>query len=373
VELDVPFVKTTNAVARVEAMDGSVSVSSGAFTLTPQSNVENLGLRGLHSEAIAIRGQYFWATQRGSDSIVKLRLPGLLPIGKESLHMTGITGVVRDMAYDATADLFYMLTGNADYSNAKVYRMDTLGVAQGEVTLPVSSISGITMTAEGLVLITPGVSGKIYVIDPANGSVKSESTALQNAQGDQRAGLEWDGFGFVQGVSNAARTEDFASELQRISGGQNPRVTQFRPVVLPAGGRIVFYGLAYDGSSTPKNYYATDTAGIIYRFKVEEIFSGVDNTPVIETGAETMAIRSITPNPFRGTTEIEYELRNRGEISIDLYSANGMRARQIYTGAGEPGMHRLQLSAETLPSGVYYVSIANGRGERVVQSVVVMK
>jgi hypothetical protein len=366
-------VKTTNAVVRVEAMDGSVSVHSGAFTLSPQSNVENLGLKGLHSEAIAIRGQTFWATQRGSDSIVKLRLPGLSPIGKESVHMSGITGVVRDMAYDATADVFYMLTGNADYSNAKVFRMDTLGVAQGEVTLPASNVSGIAMTAEGLVLITPGVSGKIYVIDPANGSVKNESAALQNAQGDQRAGLEWDGFGFVQGVSNAARTEDFASELQRITGGQNPRVTQFRPVVLSGGGSLHFYGLAYDGSSTPKYYYATDTAGVIYRFKMEEIFSGVEHSTAIETGAGTMSIRSITPNPFRGTTEIEYELRKRGDITIDLYSAEGVRVRHIYTGVGEAGTHRVQLSAETLPSGVYYVAIANGSGERVVQSVVVMK
>jgi hypothetical protein len=369
VDLDVPFAKTTNAVVQVEAMDGSVSVHSGAFTLSPQSNVESLGLKGLHSEAIAIRGQTFWATQRGSDSIVKLRLPGLSPISKESVHTSGITGVVRDMAYDATADQFYMLTGDADYSNAKVYRMDTLGVAQGEVTLPVSRISGIAMTAEGLVLITPGVSGKLYLIDPADGSVKKESMALENARGDQRAGLEWDGEAFMQGVSNAARIEDYISELQRIKSVDTARVTGFLAAILPSGGNIVFFGLAYNPGDSL--YYATDTAGVLYRFTARPL--GVNDDPAMAAVGSSLSITGVTPNPMRGSTMIEYELQQGEEVTIELYAPTGEIVRRLFSGRGESGRHTLQLDAATIPAGVYYVAIANGRGERAVHSVVVVR
>jgi hypothetical protein len=369
--IDLPFVKTNTARVKVESTCDSRMVESGNLTLNPQSNATELGTRGVKSEAIAVRNNYVWATQRGSDTIYKFLTPGLLPTSKQFVIRSGFTGTVRDLAYDATADLFYALVTASDFSGAKVYRMDTSGAAQGEVTLPVTTVSGIAMTPQGLALITPGAQGTIYIINPADGTVISQSQALQGAVGEQRAGLEWDGLLFVQGVSDAQPSGQFSSEIQRERGPDTARVVQRMPVVLPSGNSMQFFGFAYNPNAGDQAYYATDTSGNLYRFTFQ--FAGVGESPAVVNRARTATIGMVTPNPFREAATIGFELKNRQQVSLELYTTAGERVMKLFEGTLEAGSHTVPLDGKLLSSGIYYISLTNGSGERDVRSVVMMK
>jgi photosystem II stability/assembly factor-like uncharacterized protein len=377
ITVDVPFVKTTRARIRVEEVGPPPrTLNSDNFTLNPAPNTTELGTRNLKSEAIAVRNGYLWATQRGSDTIVKLRTPGLVPIGIQYLVRSGIPGTVRDLTWDAANDLFYALVADANFGNAKVYRMDTNGVAQGEVELPITTISGIAAVREGLALMTPGLQGKLYVIDPATGNVISESDPLKGGSGSFRRGLVFDGATFVQGVTEARVGTGIPTELQRFMDREKPEITEMMPVVLPSQDTaIVFFGLAQDaGASTDTTllFFATDTSGAIFRFALKRIALGVGATPGVVTQEHSVAIASVTPNPFRTAASIQLMVRSRQAVSMGLYTATGERVSEIYSGELEPGNHTISLDANALASGIYHIVLTTTSGERVVEPVVIM-
>jgi photosystem II stability/assembly factor-like uncharacterized protein len=373
----VPFVKTTRARIKVVEIGTLRTLISSNFTLNPSPNTIELGTRNLKSQAIAVRKNYLWATQRGSDTIVKLKTPGLVPIGIQYLVRSGIPGTIRDLTYDAVNDLFYALVADADFGNAKVYRMDTNGVGQGTIELPVSTISGIASVPEGLALMTPGLQGKLYVIDPTEGTVISESDPLKGGSGNFRRGLVFDGATFVQGVTEARVGTGIPTELQRFMDREKPEITQVLPVVLPSQDTaIVFFGLAYDpGNSTDSSlmFFATDTSGAIFRFTLRRIPLGVEAAPGVQVQEHSVAIASVTPNPFRASTSIQLMVRSRQSVNMGLYSTTGERVGEIYSGELEPGNHSVALDAEALPSGIYHIVLTTSSGERVVQPVVIMQ
>jgi hypothetical protein len=378
-EIDIPLVKTSRARIRVMEIGTQQTLSSGLFSINPTSNVLALDNRGFHSEAIAVRGNYLWATQRGSDTIIGLRTPGVVPIGVRYIVRSGVPGTIRDLTFDTKTNLFYALVANADFSGAKVYRMDTNGVGQGEIPLPVSSVLGISSHPQGLALITPGKQGKLYIIDTDDGSVSSESANLQSADGDYRRGLVFDGGTFVQGVADARPGIGIPGEVQRFSDIENPRVTTNRPIVLPnQDSTIFFFGLAHDpSSSTPTDlmFFATDTAGAIFRFTLPRVTpsAGSVNAPVIVTGAASATIASVVPNPLRSTTTIELSMKSRQVVAVELLTIEGEHIAELFTGMLETGRHTVALNAAGLSSGIYHIVLTTSTGERDVRRIVVMK
>jgi hypothetical protein len=375
--MNVPFVKTTMARVKVIESGTQRTLTSGLFTLNPAPNILDLGNRGIFSEAIAVRNEYLWATQRGSDTIVKLKTPGVIPIGVQYLVRSGIPGTIRDLAYDPVRDIFYALVANANFSNAKVYRMDTNGVGQGEITLPVNTVSGISVVPQGLALITPGTQGKLYVIDPVTGTVITASEPLEDADGAYRRGLVFDGATFVQGVSDARPGTGVPGEVQRFMDREMPRITSTLPVVRPTDdSTIVFFGLAHDernSTATEVMFFATDTAGMLFRFTLPRVTLGVPSSPIIVGESQTAVIDAVMPNPFRGTSTIDIRMRSRQDVTVELFDATGERVADVFSGQLEQGNHTVSLHGENLASGVYHVVLTTAAGERDVRSVVVMR
>ncbi|MFK7979916.1 MAG: Ig-like domain-containing protein, partial [Saprospiraceae bacterium] len=66
----------------------------------------------------------------------------------------------------------------------------------------------------------------------------------------------------------------------------------------------------------------------------------------------------VRPNPFRGTTIIDYELATDSPVWIGLYDLTG-KILKVYVNQGEQmaGKHQYQLDAALLPSGAYWVSM----------------
>lgn len=67
------------------------------------------------------------------------------------------------------------------------------------------------------------------------------------------------------------------------------------------------------------------------------------------------------PNPFTGTTTIEYTLPQAQEVSLTITNMSGQIIRQLKQGElQEAGIHELQFDAQDLPSGVYMCTLQAG-------------
>ncbi len=372
-----PLVRTDAARIRVEEIGSNRSVESGDFTINPTANGSELAKRGFIAEAIEVRQGYLWATVRNSDSLYKLRLQNLT--AREGLVRTGIPGRIRDLAYNQSADIFYALVTNEAMGDATIYRMDSNGVGLGQMSLPseISGAAGIAMTPEGLAVITPGPTPDIVILD-ASGGIIRRTGPLQGSSGGDRHGLIWDGLGYVQAVVRRDAGLPFPSELQHLSASDPLRIREATPVVIQSLNTLEFFGLAFDSSNADigkRIYWATDTSGAFYRFEREKLFSSsVPGQGIVATGAAGMvAINDIVPNPAQNETTIRFSVRGRRAVSVELYDATGLRVTTVSDAIVDAGDHSVTLSVAGIASGIYYVAVRGGDGERDVRPLLVVK
>jgi len=69
------------------------------------------------------------------------------------------------------------------------------------------------------------------------------------------------------------------------------------------------------------------------------------------------AITGIHPNPFNSTTTIEYALPFLSQVSLNIYNLSGRRIETLFNGSLQAGIHRVNLSAADLPSGLYFIKL----------------
>lgn len=131
--------------------------------------------------------------------------------------------------------------------------------------------------------------------------------------------LMWEEIGFVSGRGNSAEKNDY------LFADQNP-----------------VNSLAY------------------YRLQQIDFDGSTAYSPAIEfTPAKTLdfTITAVYPNPFNPATRVKYTIPVQMNISISLYTAAGEKVMDLFNGYSEPGTHSLGISAGTLSSGVYLLSI----------------
>lgn len=372
------LVRTTTARVQVEEIgSGGGMLTSNYFTLQPSVNGNDLGSRGFIAEAIEVRGEDVWASDRSSDSIFLLKLPLLSQ--KRALVMSGVAGRVRDMAYDAGSDRFYMLVTKNDFSEAKLFSMDTTGLWGGEIPLPTTSAAGVAIVPDGIAVIGTGPSASLYVIDTA-GVVIRGNVPIGSLPDGARRSLCYDGWGLLQGVTLRDTLAPFPTTLERMRLRDTVMADQTTPVILSAKSRVDFYGLAFqqNGSDGPKGLYlATDTAGNFYKFVQENLFSGVDAPwPGGNTGAAASSIVTIdpiVPNPLRTLTSVRFRLERSAEVVLALYGNNGELIATLAHAEFTRGEQSVNLDATSLASGIYYISVVTNSGDRVVTPVVVVR
>jgi len=68
-------------------------------------------------------------------------------------------------------------------------------------------------------------------------------------------------------------------------------------------------------------------------------------------------ISSIHPNPFNSTTLITYNLPFASLVSLQLYDLTGRRVATLFDNNQTPGIHTATLTANNLPSGLYFVHL----------------
>jgi len=80
--------------------------------------------------------------------------------------------------------------------------------------------------------------------------------------------------------------------------------------------------------------------------------------PVTTPG--TFTLGKTSPNPLRNQASMEYTLPEETDVSIALYDVLGRRVANLVDGARRAGVHRTQIEADALSSGVYFVRMTAG-------------
>lgn len=85
--------------------------------------------------------------------------------------------------------------------------------------------------------------------------------------------------------------------------------------------------------------------------------TSVDDDPA---GVKQFQLAPAYPNPFNPSTNIEYTLKQAGEVSIRVYNMLGREVAKLVEGRQSAGRHTLQFNAQELSSGIYYVRMTSG-------------
>lgn len=63
------------------------------------------------------------------------------------------------------------------------------------------------------------------------------------------------------------------------------------------------------------------------------------------------------PNPFNPTTNIAYQIKERGYVSLKVYDIQGKLVSDLVSEIKEPGQYTVIFNADNLPSGMYIYSL----------------
>jgi hypothetical protein len=78
------------------------------------------------------------------------------------------------------------------------------------------------------------------------------------------------------------------------------------------------------------------------------------------------------PNPFNAQTTIPFEIASASRVLLQVYNISGQLVATLNDQVLSPGMHRAELDASSLASGVYLVRMAAGGWEQS-QKIILLK
>ena len=76
-----------------------------------------------------------------------------------------------------------------------------------------------------------------------------------------------------------------------------------------------------------------------------------------------LELRAPTPNPFRGSTRLDYALPARSAVALDVFDPNGRLVRSVERGVREAGEHRVtwdgrDRAGQAVGSGIYFARLS---------------
>ncbi|MBN2379358.1 T9SS type A sorting domain-containing protein [candidate division WOR-3 bacterium] len=98
-------------------------------------------------------------------------------------------------------------------------------------------------------------------------------------------------------------------------------------------------------------FYATDATDIPIGLEMVKIFN---YTGIAESSFGDFALETIAPNPFSGSTKINFSLGNPTTVTLNIYDVTGKIVTNLASGAYGAGSHSVNWDADVTP-GVYFV------------------
>jgi subtilisin family serine protease len=94
--------------------------------------------------------------------------------------------------------------------------------------------------------------------------------------------------------------------------------------------------------------------------------TGVELEPKLKPPVSSFSLFLARPNPFRGTTEIHYQLPSPGPVLIRVFNTTGQMIKTLVSAWKEPGKGRVTWDGRTetgapAPSGVYFYRLETGQ------------
>lgn len=71
------------------------------------------------------------------------------------------------------------------------------------------------------------------------------------------------------------------------------------------------------------------------------------------------------PNPFNSTTTITYQLAKMGQVTLNVYDINGQLTSTLINAVQSIGNHQIVWNADSVPSGVYLLSLTNEQSSQI--------
>jgi len=162
----------------------------------------------------------------------------------------------------------------------------------------------------------------------------------------------------VDTISNVNHMRFISYEENGDGGGAGtlPSYTKFdwnTSYILPAG------WMSNPTSSVYAPSYAY-TAPFGYEHHWIEFLLTADETGFANTKVNNLSVSQNQPNPFNGTTTINYTLNTKENVSLVVYNVAGAKVMELSEGVKVAGTHTIQLNAGQLNAGVYYYTVNAG-------------
>ena len=107
-----------------------------------------------------------------------------------------------------------------------------------------------------------------------------------------------------------------------------------------------------------------------------EILDCSEALPITETIVpdipDKFQLHPLYPNPFNVNAEIRYSIAKAGEVNLTVFDVQGREVVVLESGYQQPGNHSFIWKAENIPSGIYFVRLAQN-GDLKLQKVVLVK
>ncbi|HEY3295595.1 MAG TPA: T9SS type A sorting domain-containing protein [bacterium] len=118
------------------------------------------------------------------------------------------------------------------------------------------------------------------------------------------------------------------------------------------------------GFNIPARFTPTHTgtfSGVLYISTPYHYFQIVLRGRGLPGGHPSPVVFDVSPNPFNLTTTLHYTLSEPGAVKVTLFDVLGRSVKQIDLSAVEAGDHSINLSADGLATGVYFVRLQAGQ------------
>jgi hypothetical protein len=148
-------------------------------------------------------------------------------------------------------------------------------------------------------------------------------------------------------------------------------------IVSAPGGASNFNGIEYtwwkyasttDFWTLASDVFANMDRAIAVWPVVDRDFVGINEN----TFVDGVMLGQNTPNPANGSCQIQYKIKNAGNVKIEFYNSNGSLVKCINEGNKAAGLYSVTIDLSNLASGNYYYSL-NSDNHRMTRKMVITK
>ena len=107
-------------------------------------------------------------------------------------------------------------------------------------------------------------------------------------------------------------------------------------------------------SNQDKSIYLQNSE-VINRIDTNLPDSKIEQNDGFYSTIENSSVESAYPNPFNPNTNITFVIPNKSLVVIQAFNMTGQLVSTITNKAYSKGRHSVQFSAESLPTGVYFI------------------